>query len=64
MPMAWCELADAMRERRYEWDGERPWDERGRFVPLDPGAAPLPVASAIRMLGPWTPPSDEPGRRS
>ena len=59
MPMAWCELADAMRERRYVWDGGRPWDRAGRFVPLDAGAPPLPVESAIRLVGPWRPSTDE-----
>jgi hypothetical protein len=60
MPMSWCELEDAMRARRYEWDGHRPWDDGGRFVPLDPGPIALPIESAIRLLGPWTPPQDEP----
>ncbi|MDX6647183.1 MAG: hypothetical protein QOK40_2910 [Miltoncostaeaceae bacterium] len=57
MPMSWCELEDAMRARRYAWDGRRPWDDEGRFVPLDLGPIALPVESAIRMLGPWTPPA-------
>jgi hypothetical protein len=57
MPMSWCELDDAMRARRYEWDGHRPWDDEGRFVPLDPGPIALPVESALRMLGPWMPPA-------
>ena len=63
--MSWCELVDAMRERRLEWDGHRPWDPEGRFVATDPGSPndepPAPtVEEALRSLPPWRP--DDAGR--
>jgi hypothetical protein len=59
MPMSWCELVDAMRERRLAWDGERAWDPRGAFVPVDAAADAAPeqrhsVEEAIAMLPPWS----------
>jgi hypothetical protein len=59
MPMAWCELADAMRERGLAWDGKRAWDPEGRFVAVDAGLAgeepPRTVDQALRLLPPWRP---------
>lgn len=60
MPMSWCELVDAMRERRLEWDGQRPWDPEGRFVAAEPGPsrgepARCTVDQALRLLPPWRP---------
>jgi hypothetical protein len=58
--MSWCELVDAMRERRLEWDGRRPWDPEGRFVALEAQPAedeppPCTVDQALRLLPPWQP---------
>ena len=67
MPMSWCELVDAMRKRRLEWDGRRPWDPAGRFVSAEPRPAgdepaPCTVDQALRMLPPWRPEQDDRAR--
>ena len=60
MPISWCELVDAMRERRLEWDGTRAWDPEGRFMAAEPGPderepAARTVDEALRMLPPFRP---------
>ena len=60
MPMSWCELVDAMRERRLRWDGSRPWDPEGRFVAAEAEAADedapaRTVDQALRLLPPFRP---------
>ena len=60
MPISWCELIDAMRERRLRWEGERACDPEGRFVPVDaePAEDEPPartVEEALRSLPPWRP---------
>ena len=67
MPIAWCELVDAMAERRLAWDGERAWDPEGRFVPADawPDREEPPartIDEALRMLPPYRPGPVEPFR--
>jgi hypothetical protein len=63
MPMSWCELVDAMRERRLEWNADRPWDPEGRFVAPDAEAAgaeaPRTVDEALRSLPPFRPGTDD-----
>ncbi len=60
MPISWCELVDAMRERRLEWDGKRAWDPEGRFVEAEPRPAEEDspahtVEEALRLLPPFRP---------
>ncbi len=66
MPMSWCELVDAMAERRLRWDGERAWDPAGRFVAAEPRTDQLEppartVDEALRMLPPHRPGADDAG---
>jgi hypothetical protein len=61
---SWTMLVEAMRARRFEWDGGRPWDPEGAFVPSGYAAdEPTPlvctIEQAIEMLTPWSPPTDE-----
>jgi hypothetical protein len=60
MPISWCELVDAMRERRLEWGGKRAWDPEGRFVSIEPAPAEdepptRTVDEALRLLPPFRP---------
>lgn len=60
MPISWCELVEAMRERRLEWDRARAWDPMGRFVGPPGGSdeETRTLDEALRSLPPFRPDSE------